>query len=214
MRVYNVGDLKIVEAAGAMPPPRLLKGLCVLAAHLHPFFDEEPWMLPDFTKQSCVLASLAARDFLRKIGCRAEVASVYLTIVVRNLDGSTGHSLGVGDHKALGLAGGSWDETLKWSGHLVVSCDGWLFDPTLYQCQRPAWPKLPGMIALQTASDEMWLAGLQLEGPPLTRGIEVIWRDQSANKGWRVGADCAKSRRVKTVAKLVDAFESFQLEEA
>lgn len=196
---------------GGEPPAKLLKALAVIASELHPAFDRETWgITPGFSKQSCILASLAVRDFLWKVGfSEAQAAPVYFFIRAFRL-GKEVHSLGVGDHAAVGQPEHCPDPH-KWTGHMAVKVDGWLVDPTLYQTQRPQWDGLPGMAAMYMEGDiqpvrgHTVLAGGQAMTPDGTR-VEMVWLDQPGNKSWRQGDDHLRERRANVVRQLVRRF--------
>lgn len=202
----KLGDLTIV---GGVPSARLMKALAVIAADLHPAYDRERLIEPGKSKVSCVLSSLTVRDFLWKVGFKdAAVAPVYFMIQAER-DGKVLHSLGVGDHEAIGQPTTSPDTRRNWSGHMVALADGWLIDPTLYQVNRPQWSHMPGMIAVKL-EEPGWLEPI-LNHRPLVGAqaiqdealIKMLWLDQPSNQRWRTGGgDYRKERRVNVVRQL------------
>src|SRR5688572_10816402 len=60
----QLGDMEV----GGQPPAKLVKALATIASGLHPAFDALPWIAPGKSKNSCVLTSLAIREFLFRIG--------------------------------------------------------------------------------------------------------------------------------------------------
>jgi hypothetical protein len=214
-----LGDLQIYSG---IPPLKLLKALAVISEHLHPEFDRNVRLVHGISKRSCVLASLAVRDFLEAIGIEAHVRPV--ATAIRALEGDTPlHSLGIGkplDPRPAppGL----------WSGHMVVIAQDWLIDTTLYQCvDRPAWRgNLSPMIAVKvdpeapvTIPPELGeRQGLQNlaatflmhedeDNPGYNYIFGQVWYDVPDNTGWRTGPDAThRNRRIKVVRRLVRRF--------
>lgn len=204
------GDMQIVGE----PSAKLIKALAVIAFKLHKHFNDEKWGIdPGKSKRSCVLSSLATRDFLFKIGFRdAELTPVFLLIGAKDKDGNDIHSLGIGRVDMKEVRQNSNAGT-GWSGHMVVSIpsEGFIVDTTLFQAQRDAWPDLPGMMAVPLMRDEepFWglypIAGLGAEGDD-GRNVSMIWLDQPENNLWKRAPDNSKRRRENVVAKLVKDF--------
>src|SRR5436190_5914768 len=138
--MIEFGDLSVMSRE--MPPAKLLKALAVIADRLHPVLAKGGFR----THDSCVLLSLAVRDFLQAIDFTDAVATP-VTVVVREFKpgGEQGHSLGIG------VPGDRAVAPERWAGHMVVTLPkcGWLIDTTLYQAARPQWPELPGMVAVR-----------------------------------------------------------------
>lgn len=212
-----LGDMFVVGAEKA--PAKLLKALAVIASDLHPTFDRERWgIVPDWSKHSCILCSLTVRDFFWKIGFKdAALAPVYFAVhAYRGKE--LVHSLGVGDHAAMGIKNPPPNTATNWSGHAAVRVDGWLVDTTLYQCQRPQWEGLPGMMAAPLQPKD-WMPPLYghtaISGgaaqAPNGDMIEMVWLDQPHNKHWRDDpADAEKSRRANVVKQLVAKFGAWK----
>lgn len=185
-------------------PPKLLKALAVIADTLHAEFARVPNIEhPDKSKESCVLSSLAVRDFLRAVGfVNAGVRPV--AVVMRAFTGDTPlHSLGIG------LPGTPRDDDRRWCGHLVAWVPGSrvLIDTTLYQAIRPQWPDCPRMLALacQDDEDKQPVPGFDL--PMLTAisltdseqsgyAFEACYLDDRRNTSWRQGPD-ARNRDLR-----------------
>jgi hypothetical protein len=212
-----LNDLVVLEPGSSPSAAKLTKALAVVASVLHPAYDA---LLPtkDKSKESCVLCSLTVRDFLWKIGFKdARVTTVYLALRAVDAQGNEVHSAGVGDHLSGRVplapsAGRPREERGYWNGHMVVEVpsEATLIDCTLFPMRRPAWPKLPGMIAAPI-----------FEGPP-SFGMEHIsaiaidqengnmlnmWWVREPNERWRDGGD-AKDRalRLPVVRALRSAF--------
>lgn len=83
---------------GREPPPRkLARAFDTIAKDLHLAFETLDWIEPGISRESCVLCSLAVRDFLRMIGfASANVAPVMMTIRAFDAAGNQVHSLGLG----------------------------------------------------------------------------------------------------------------------
>lgn len=216
MRNVLLGDMLV----GGEPPAKLAKALAVISSELHPAFDRETWgITPGFSKQSCILASLAVRDFLWKVGLKdAQAAPVYFFVRAFRGDEEL-HSLGVGDHAAIGMKGRP-ETREKWNGHMAIKVSGWLVDTTLYQCQRPHWEGLPGMMAVPLETGLAPVRGHEVlaGGAALTPEgirIEMVWLDQPQNRRWREvepgdPKDTDRSRRVNVVKRMVKAFENWK----
>ena len=201
--------------AGGKPPVKLLKALSVISAYLHPAFERQGWIKPGHSKRSCVLCSLAVRDFLRRIGYgHATVRPVYLVVHARDAEGKAIHSLGVGDHTALPDGNQHITDTpLDWSGHMVVTLGSWLIDTTVYQTIRPQWAELPGMMAVPLDRQDNMISAWGMKsiaGVVAKRGddiVEAIWFDQPYNTRWRTGGDAKIERRSAVVKELVHRFK-------
>lgn len=206
-RAISVGDMLV---AGS-PPPKLLKALAAIASGLHEAFDADPRIVPGISRQSCVLCSLAIRDFLFRIGFR-DAEAVPVAVAIRAFrDGKEIHSLGIGatDMRQATRIPGRWD------GHMVavLPSAGWLVDATLYPARREAWRGLPGMAAVPLLKDAVarpfglvpvaGLAGTFGEGDA---DVEVLWLEHRANRSWKDGPDASRRRREAAVAALAARF--------
>ena len=204
-RNVMLGDLLVIGT----PPAKLWKALAVIAEGLHPGFEADPRIKPGISKNSCVLTSLTVRDFLRGIGfVNARVAPVS-TIMWATERGKELHSLGIGDPED------ARDIDGHWTGHMVVLVSGHLIDTTLYHTRRPAWPDLPGMIAVPLAPKEkerrQWkgldiLTGTEITDPERDYIFSVGWFDNPRNTRWRGGGDTERERRKPVVTKLIERF--------
>lgn len=198
----QLGDMLVSGA----PRPKLLKALAVVAEYLHPLYNQEPRIIKDISKESCVLCSLTVRDFLFKIGFPdAEVRPVFFA--VRAYKGTEElHSLGIGNPD-LRVQG----DPERWQGHMVVHLpsDGFVIDTTLYQAMRPHWEQLPQMMATPLNKIHK---GWGLDSLASVHAVQddysliVQWFDQPRNKSWKKAPDALKRRREAVVRALVDRF--------
>ena len=210
-----LGDLYVC----GLPPAKLLKAMAVIADTLHPAFNRVPSLRPDRSRTSCVLASHAVRDFLWKIGFKdARLQTVYGAVRAINEAGEEIHSLGVGDHTNVPTLDQTPmpDTPTHWSGHMVVVVGDWLIDTTVYQMQRPAWPDLPGMVALMVEEEDDGtrvfgmrpLAGMR--GGSDGRDVRLAYFEQE-NERWRVGSpDLARERRALVIKTMVAKFQPWR----
>lgn len=211
-------DMLIAGAEPEAVPAKFVKAMATVAMTLHQSFDAQSWIPEGKSKESCILASLAVRDFLWKKGfSEASVVPVYIVIRATDVEGNELHSLGCGDHSAM-----PWtkptdpvDTDRRWSGHAVVLLPklGWLVDTTLFQAKRPQWPGLPGMMAVPIYREARpFVDGLaQLGGVTAVNrdngsSVEVLWLAQPTNKRWRTAPDANPHRRAPVVKKLVEQF--------
>lgn len=201
----RLGDLEMIGD----PPPKLVKALAVIADVLHPTFARQRWIEHAAkSKESCVLCSLAVRDFLIAIGCiTAQVRPV--AVVMRALrGGETLHSLGCG------VTQGALDKRSGyWNGHMIVAVDGWVIDTTLYRMARAQWPDLAGMLAMPIAPpyDDLvyGLRPLTGVGLPMANDtlFEILYLDAGANTSWQQGGDAREPwRRQAAVAAMRQKF--------
>ena len=195
---------------GDVQPPKLWKALAVIADTLHPAFAAQPWIAhADKSKESCVLCTLAVRDFLHKIGfADAEARSV--VVVMKAWQGEKElHSLGIG------VPGTPRVDDGRWVGHLVVwlPSSKTLIDTTLYPTIRPQWKDMPPMIAVRCdEQDHCRYRGLRhVASLSMTDdehvGYEygITWLDHP-RKSWRKGGDAEPWRRAVVVAAMVEKF--------
>ena len=202
------GDLTVAGPAS----PKFLKAVAVLSEHLHPAFNEEAWLKPDVSKISCILSSLAVRDFLWKIGYKDAQVRTVLFEVRAYKDGKEIHSLGIGEDYS---GNRHYRDPNKWTGHMIayVPSEKFIIDTTLYQAQRDAWKMLPPMFA---TVEVRGVKGFGLESIAALRHtdenyqLNLYWFDQPENKKWRGAPDTAKDRRVNVVRKLVERFGSWK----
>jgi hypothetical protein len=208
-RNFMLGNMLVLGT----PSPKLAKALAVIADGLHTGFDLASDVPVNKSKESCVLAALTARDFLRQIGLDARERSS--SVVMRAERGGTElHSLGVG---------GFEDNPREadpgyWNGHMVVLVENYLIECTLYRAVRPAWPDLPPMFALPCGEHEgerifdkpvLATATITDDAPPGDYRFDIIWLDFRKNRGWRRGPDGRDMlRRLPVVRRLVDRFRN------
>jgi hypothetical protein len=213
----TLGDLQII-GENASPPVKLIKALAVIADRLHPSFDAHPRVEKNKSKESCVLCALTVRDFLRTIGFAARVEPVcFIGMAERN--GTLLHSAGIGMRGPIEKIGG------RWNGHLItiVRDSGWLIDTTLYQVQRPAWPHLPGMIAISLDEIGYRKERFEYQGMPALAAIhthdpddgdyrfDAGWLLNPGNKLWRNGPDGRNAAlRAPIIGELVERFGGWQ----
>lgn len=204
------GDMAIVGKV----PPKLAKALSVISSTMHQTFAIQPWIAhPDKSKGSCILSSLAVRDFLFKIGFTdAEVACVIVAIRAFR-DGEEIHSLGVG----LPLEGIPKTTATNWNGHMVVKLPslGYLIDTTLFQAKREQWKALPGsmVVPYDEGRDDMIFGHRALSGFHNTTDgtrMDIFWLDHPDKKSWKKGGDAIKWRREAAVEKMLERFRSMK----
>lgn len=166
-------------------------------------------LVPDISRRSCVLASLAISEFLTGIGIEAAVRPV--AFVAQAVErGEVLHSLGMG--KPFDAREST---SANWVGHMVATAQGWLIDATLYPAaDRPAWRRnLPGMIAVEMkGGDPMWdlprLASVAAEEGDYWFG--AAWLDND-DGSWAKGGDARDvDRRLKVVRRLVRRFRAWE----
>lgn len=205
------GDLTVVGT----PPAELAHALAVIAVALHSAFDKI--IQPGKSKESCVLVSLAIRDFLWAVGFKdARVTTVYLAIKALDRDGNEIHSLGVGDHDRVPTHDPHppRDTQSRWNGHMVVTVPsaGYLIDATMFHMKRSAWQDgLPGMMAVPlgpTGGDRLFghdvLVNIRAEQGDGSR-LFLLWLDQP-NPRWRGAPDTDKDRRRSVVRALLKRY--------
>ena len=190
----------------------LPKAITVVSEHMHSLFAVEPWIVrADKSKESCILCSLTVRDFLHEIGFTDATVRSVATYVDAQHNGERLSRLIIGhpeDDRPV--------KTTRWRGYMVcvVPSHNMLIDTTLYQAQRPAWPELPGTVAVPLIdfSDRprrwpfVW-CGLQAISAVVMQREDhfarVIWFDRPMNS-WRHEADARNtSRRSNVVRQLV-----------
>ncbi len=185
----TIGDLLIDDRDGR-PPLAILKALAVIAAHLHPSFDQ--FYEDGVSRDSCILVSTVLRDFLFRIGFTdAEVRSVSFLVERRTGDAPT-HQLLVGEPDGRDKGG-------RWNGHMVVIAGGWLIDGTLYQARREHWDFLPGMVATPVRDRQMIVDGRRVITGFVARQddttVQGVWLDIPENKRWRTAPDIMRGGR-------------------
>jgi hypothetical protein len=204
MGELRLGDLLIV---GGPPAAKLLKALAVIADQLHPGFDRQADLKPFVSRKSCVLCSLAVRDFLVRIGFNARVRPV-CAVLWAEKNGAPVHSAGIGVPNCKSKGDG-------WNGHMIATVDDWLIDPTLYQIKRPAWPDLAGMMALPLHS-RPWQRGWSQLKVMASAGagedeFSIGWLDNPKNKTWQLGGDAQDAtRRAPVIAAMVERFGAWR----
>lgn len=216
---FRLGDMMVV----GMPDAKLVKALAVIADGLHQFYAMVPWMKPNHSKVSCILASLTVRDFLFRIGITdAEVAPCMFAIRARQGEVEL-HTLGIGDPdwREARTEAAKGKKAAGWKGHLVVKLPrhNYLIDTTLFQAKRQHWSDLPGMMAvpLQLADPDMRfygmppISGMILDDDETGTTLDILWLDQRRNKFWRTAPDGKdKRRRQAVISALVDKFGKWE----
>lgn len=203
----RIGDMRVL----GQPLPRLGRALAAIAADLHDGFERDERLVPGISRNSCVLCSLAVRDFLNQIGIEAEAVAVK-TIIRAYQDREELHSTGVG------FQGPQLNnDPIRWPGHMVVIADGYLIDTTLYPVvDRPAWRgEITPMIAIPLYPfdrnapkfmDRHVLAGF--EGRDGGYTLACGWLDDRENMSWQEGPDAKDpDRRATVVRSLRELFE-------
>lgn len=194
---------------------KMTDALSVIATTLHTAFDTV--VVPGKSKESCVLCSLAVRDFLWQAGWKdATCTTVYMMIVATDPKGKEIWSLGVGDHTDIPTTvPAPVDTPERWSGHMVVEVPsaGIIIDTTMYPARREKyWPKLPGMAAVMIDHNGPIsyglkpVAGLAADGPE--GSVRVVWLRQS-NKRWQGAPDAVRARRLPVVKHMLQALRMF-----
>lgn len=202
----TLGDMQVIDPVRDM---KMLKALAVIASELHPAYDRQPETVAGYSKQTCMFAAMCVRDFLVHIGFKdATGRSVAALMRADDRDGKQIHSIG------LGVPGQRHTEG-KFNGHLVVTVPSLnlLIDPTLYQCDRPAWGgALPGMMALEydidpsrpKYYDSSPIAGRDITLPDRT--FFIMWLDRPDVK-WKRHVDFQRNDRRRAVAQaMIDKF--------
>jgi hypothetical protein len=211
----RIDDLRIA----GRPPTRLLAAMIILAKHLHPEFHRDGERSFK-SRESCILCSLAVRDFLFRAGFHSAELRPVVFIIMAQKNGTLLHSLGIGNP-----AGPDPRIKDRWDGHAVVVVDRWLIDTTLFQASRKQWPSLSGMVAAPMAPPhnkanpiterEMMfdmpiisgLIGHESDGTEVT----LAWLDQPKNKLWKTAPDAyRKHYRAGVVDRLLGYWEEAQ----
>lgn len=209
----TLGDMEVIERPA---DPKFIKALAVIASAMHPAYDALLPM-PGKSKESCVLCSLTARDFLWSVGFKdAKVTTVYLMLWAVDAEGNEVHSAGVGDHLAQRVPSRvplPVETQGRWNGHMVVEVPsaGYIIDTTLFPMNRPQWPLLPGMVA----------APIEPAGALTSYGLEHIstvasnqgngnvlragWL-REPNPSWRGAPDTRRELREPVVKRLRQTF--------
>jgi hypothetical protein len=143
-----------------------------------------------FTGNHCIFTSLAVRDFLRRIGIKADVKSVAL-IINASQEGLPLHTVGIGMNKL-------WNEPYegdKWDGHLIVTVPGFIIDPTFHAVRRSAWGWTPNIMVAKRGSTPRFnsdihpdlpvIAAVNEESPEHSYRFQAVWFSYSRNSGWR-----------------------------
>jgi hypothetical protein len=206
-RLIQVGDMSVMGA----PSVKLLGALAAISEVLHPeFAKQDGGSYGEFSKDSCVLASLTVREFLYDIGyTRAEVRPV-MTILRARRGGVELHSLGIGvtDQPDIERKG-------RWIGHMVavIPEEGWLIDTTLFEAaSRAAWKgAIGGMAAVALETEKLFTRNLPVLAQYAVRNGETtfqcLWMDNPTNKRWRGVGDANRRHWRTPVAKaMADAF--------
>jgi hypothetical protein len=177
-------------------PATLLKALTIIADTLHPAFDRQLWMAANQSKRTCILAALAAREFLVDIGFRdATVRSVACVMRARS-----GEQLSVGAPSDDRVIDGLWN------GHLVAtipSLSG-LIDLTLFPAIRHPWDKLlTGMwaIPLEEPAPFKIFDRRPIAGHELASVFTILWLDRPENNRWKQGHDFREPQRRSSVVR-------------
>jgi hypothetical protein len=207
MMTLAFGDMTVIGEL----PMKLLKACAVVADTLHQEFARDPDMEhPDKSKESCVLCSLAVRDFLRSIGfVNARVRPV--VAILAAWEGETIlHSVGIGVPDTPRVE-------RRWCGHMVVWVPGsrTLIDTTLYPAVRPQWKDLPPMLAITCNRKDV--GGKRVGGPcdgmpPIaalsltdsdrpTYEFGITYLDNPGNVTWHGGPDARDTARRRIVVE-------------
>jgi hypothetical protein len=169
-----------------------------VAACLHPTIEAKARREAGHSRRACILASLVARDALRRLGLPALVAAAIFR-VRRRRRGAPTRELIIGSPDLR-------DEPGFWNGHMVVLCEGWLLDFTLLQARASGWPRLPAMLAAPLRHAGEALAGRfpRLAAVTCVSGaVDAVWFSRAGNTSWRAATDADPRVREAAVRKLV-----------
>jgi hypothetical protein len=165
-----------------------------------------------FAGNCCILASLAIRDVLRRLGHPAEVRSVALNIKA-HLDGLPLHEVGVG----MNALWGTPYEGKNWDGHLVTVVGDTLIDPTFYEARRESWSWVPDVAVVPKARRKPPLVN---HGLPVLARLETAergyefradWLAYSRNRGWEKSPDHLRpERRRIIVEQVLDEYRKYR----
>lgn len=210
-RAIELGDMTVIGS----PPPKLWKALAVIVDQLHPTFAKQPWIEhKNKSKESCVLSSLAVRDFLWALSFLNAHVRPVATAMRAMRKGEVLHSLGVGMPD-----GEMYARTPRrfWNGHLVVVVDGFVIDTTLHRMRRPQWPKLAGMLALplKPPTDELVYGLKPIAGGGVwlnpSTSFEIIYLDNPGNSRWTEGGDAREFwRREAALVAMLKRFGTWE----
>lgn len=172
--------------------PKLGACLDTIAVALHPSFDRLKMLPADYSRMSCIQASLTVRDFLVAQGIRAIVAPVRLIVTITQLDKpQIVYTIGQPENHA--PKGG------EWKGHLITLCDGgFLIDTTLYRTTELQPKRILAMAAVPAASGPL-LAHMAAAGEGFK--VDIGWIRTPANMGWTIGDSKNTARFRATVVK-------------
>lgn len=190
------------------------KALAAIASELHPAYDRVSGVAPGASKDKCLFASLAIRDYLVQIGYRdATLRPCALYVYADDQQGNQIWSVGIG-------VPGQVEEEGKFNGHAVVVVPSLklLIDPTVYQAQRPQHfgDIIPGMIALPYYAPQH--AGIRaLYGLPIfahvthegeNRNVAMTWLDRP-DIPWKRSEDfrIRNDRRIACTKAMLQAFD-------
>ncbi len=190
------------------PEDRFVAAMKIVSAHLHQRF------LPicgEASKYSCVLSSLAVRDFLFRVGFRDAVLSPVRTIIRAERGGKELKTVAIGYQDATTVKANH-----TWAGHMAVCIPSlnYIVDSTLFQAQREAWPFLPGMLAVPLHDAERTrdiggfksISGMMFSNPDDEYVFDIIWLDDPKNTAWKNSPDTSKRRREGVVQAMTSAF--------
>lgn len=152
------------------------------------------------TPGRCILAAMVATDFLRAVGF-ADARPLACIVEILGTDPVTAapRRLICGGRAQLGLQS-SPDE---YDGHLAVTVDGWLLDPT-FGTMKQSWCRpLPAtaMVPLLPHTTGI-VAVLQRDG------YVARWVANPANRRWRRSPFAAAARRKPIVDKMLAAWRT------
>lgn len=214
----QLGDMLVIGQLR----PRLLKAFAVISVHLHQSLAAGHGdRMSNITKRSCILSSLATRDFLFRVGFPDVTVRPAVAIMQRDKpDGGIIHALEIGS-PTMRFGRDSIDPGPGWTGHMIVALasENYLIDTTLYQARRDAWPELPGMIAIPTLDRQIFgEGGLDVLSATAARTedggeFRICWLDQPRNRLWRQARDAIRRQRETAVTLMVNRFGDFHDEE-
>jgi hypothetical protein len=207
----NLGDMAVLFEPSALEA-KAWKALAAIASELHPAYDRVSGVAAGASKDKCLFASLAIRDYLVQIGYRdATARSCALYVYADDQQGNQIWSVGIGVPDQI-------EEEGKFNGHAVVVVPSLnlMIDPTVYQAQRSHFGDLPGMIALPYYAPQH--GGIRaLYGLPIfahatakqdDRVVSTVWLDRP-DIPWKRSEDyrIRNDRRIACTKAMLQAFD-------
>lgn len=200
--IGHVGDLWVTDH----PPERLALAIEIIGLYLHQAYAAERRIGEGLSQKSCILMAATVRDFLYRVGFRdAQVRPVVFFIeAIRNDE--VIKQLGIGNPE------GPQKREDAFDGHMIVTAEGWLIDPTLFHATpREQWPTFPTMMAQPLFKGDPAIEWFGL--PVLTGGavpendqgnlVRWAWLDQPINTDYLTSGDWRKKFKRERVTDLM-----------